>query len=401
MRTKFLGSLVASVLAAWACDKSSSSDPETTQRDDLNPPSNLVTVTGDGKIELRWNAANAEDDFKGYHVFIAKSSIADLGTPGYPKILTADLTKGAQIPRCKDNSAIFEKFGFKATTVDCEGDTETGLLAKAGLGLAEEGETVEETITNIAVCEGTAADSGLSLAATSPTLTKQKCVVTKDSKGNALENGATYAIFVAAVRGEKKNKLSWTSNFVQDTPAKALFNNTLTIEGGKYYRFDDANLAGSTQEAYAAAPTGDVCPSNSFCTVNKQNAASNEAGIYVGRSGSGWFRQRAFLSVPKDGNIKIQLRGPQIAWENDALKTGVEGDHALGSSDNYVTDGTLFPIYGEEVFDIEVTSGGSKYYGKIVVGRLSMEDATDDLSDLKIPLTIIMQPQAGSTDYLQ
>jgi hypothetical protein len=56
---RFLG-LGLAVLSVVACDESSSKDPATATRDALNPPSGLVTVTWDKKIELRWQSMNAE-----------------------------------------------------------------------------------------------------------------------------------------------------------------------------------------------------------------------------------------------------------------------------------------------------------------------------------------------------
>jgi len=94
--------------AAIACDSSSSSDPKTISRDALNPPSGLMTITGDKQIQLTWKTGNTEKEFQGYDIFAVKGTLASLGTPGYPKNLSATLAAGAQVPRCVDNTALFE-----------------------------------------------------------------------------------------------------------------------------------------------------------------------------------------------------------------------------------------------------------------------------------------------------
>ncbi len=78
MHKKICLGLAALSLAFVGCDDSSSSDPKTVNRSELNPPMGLTTVTGDKKIQLRWSAANAEDDFKGYHVFAVAKTVGRL-----------------------------------------------------------------------------------------------------------------------------------------------------------------------------------------------------------------------------------------------------------------------------------------------------------------------------------
>jgi len=375
----------------------------------------LVTVTLDKKIQLRWNAQNAESDFKGYHVFAYKGVITDLGTPAYPVNLSVDLTKNGQIPRCKDNTAIFEKFGFPASTADCDGDADTkATTTGSGAALADTDATTGATstddapITNIAICDENTTDKTISLPGTVPTLTQQVCTISSipDGKGGTtpLVNGTTYTFFVASVKGDKNNSISWTSNFVQDTPASSLYSDTLTVESGKYYMFDAANLTADPMTAYSAAPTGQACIDD-VCKVNKINSEST-LGLYIGRQDttSNNYPQRAFLSVPKGDQIQIQLRGQQD-WDldkdgNKIFSTSIPGDQATSTYDGL---GTLYPLADYQVYDIKVTKNGVIHYGKIVVGQISFDKEVKDqpADPIKVPLTIIMQPQANSVDYFQ
>src|SRR5437868_4492960 len=107
MKNTFFG-LAAIMLAALGC-QGSAGDPATLSAQDLNPPGNLVTVTQDGKIELRWLAGNGEKDFQGFYVFGTTKALADIATDiAYPS--TADISQ-VGIPRCKDNTGFWEAFG--------------------------------------------------------------------------------------------------------------------------------------------------------------------------------------------------------------------------------------------------------------------------------------------------
>ena len=416
MRSLWIPIAATAALAGSACSKSTAANPSTSNRDELNPPAGLITVTGDKKLQLRWSAANAEGDFKGYHVFVYKGTVASLkSSAAYPS--GADLTKGAQIPRCASNNAVFAKFGFQTTTSDCEGAAEktsttssTSTTSKALVDATASGAggaaSDTEKLSNISACAENTTDPTLSLApATIPTLTQQTCTITKDNTGTALVNGTTYTVFIAAVMGDNKNKLSWTSNFVQDTPAPVLYDSTLQVAAGKYYVFAGTNLTSSPPTAYSADPAATAC-TDAYCTVLNTNSATTP-GIYIGRvgattdSGSGnSYQQRAFLSVPAGSAVAIQLRGPQV-WDNGTFAKSIPGDKALDKATvTYDTKGTLYPIYGGQVFDLQVTSGSNTYYGKIVVGTVALATANDPTSNLKIPLTIVMQPAAGVTDYL-
>ena len=54
------GMTLSCALAVGACNNATSSDPATTERSALNPPTSLVSLTGDKKLTLRFAAANTE-----------------------------------------------------------------------------------------------------------------------------------------------------------------------------------------------------------------------------------------------------------------------------------------------------------------------------------------------------
>src|SRR5690606_14526887 len=76
---------------------------------------------------------------------------------------------------------------------------------------------------------------------TGMSLEEQVCVV-DEVQGEALQNGTTYIFFVVAVMGSDMNKISWTSNFVTDTPATQVFSGELTIKADMMYHVDASKL---------------------------------------------------------------------------------------------------------------------------------------------------------------
>lgn len=411
MKLVIKSGLVALALSAIACDDGSTKDPSTTPRSELNPPTALTTVTWDKKIELRWQAANAEEAFKGYHVFaVADKPISGLTAPAYPKNLVPAVTLASgSIPRCLDNSTIFEAFGFAATDRECEGDAEAASDSGTTDSALLADEEAPEKIENIVMCDEHN-DATISYPATSPNLGEMKCTVSKLANGDALANGTTYTFFVVSVAGDEKNNISWTSNFVEDTPAVGLFDGELTVDATKVYRFDLANITGFT--AYTAAPAAmtELCTNAIFndtvvgsgsqvCSINRSNQQTT-GGIYIGRLGTGDFPQRTFISVPKDGAIKLQLRGPQVLDTDGSVQKSIPGDAAVDAT--YLSAGRLYPIYGLQIFDMEVTVGSTKHYGKIWIGQPTLTAGTTPAATdpMTIPVKIVMQTKALSHHYL-
>ena len=408
-------------LALGACNNATSSDPATTERSALNPPTSLVSFTGDSKLTLRFAAANTEKEFQGYDIFIVAKTVNSVtsGKTYYPSSAQIDPAAGgiASIPRCKDNTAVFEAFGFPASTATCEGGSTGGgnnTTAGTSLQLADSATTTateDPAPTNFAVCDENTTDKSVSLKLSKPILGPETCTISKTSDGKALVNGTTYSIFVATVAGDKKNKLSWTSNIIEDTPATSLYSATVSLTRGNIFKFKADNLKADPITVYDKTVTTSTATCTTLCKANSLNTStvSTDDGIYIGRSGVDSYPGRAFLSVPTGGSIQILPRGPRLtldATTSNANTTapGVEGDQAIRTTTVYDGAGTLYPIYGYQVFDILVTktvSGATvHHYGKIVIGALSVTGtAADASSKLAVPVTIIMQQQAERTDY--
>src|SRR5688500_490952 len=107
-----------------ACD-GKKSDPKTVTPSDLNPPNGLVTISGSAEtgITLHWKAANTEEGFQGYNVFAVKKSLADVQALPHTYPSTVDLATGS-IPRCADNTAVFQASNLPLSEADCEGAEE-------------------------------------------------------------------------------------------------------------------------------------------------------------------------------------------------------------------------------------------------------------------------------------
>lgn len=403
MKLLVTATICASALGAAACDKSTAKDPKTVAKGELNPPTGLISVTHDGAIELRWLGANFEDDFKGYDVFmVADKRASELTGITYPSS-TVDLSTDS-VPRCSKNSDFFKSyFGFPTSKADCEDSG--GSTSESSTGSSSLAETSTDTTSdeekapeNIQVCFGKG-DGHVSLPATSAKNT-QTCLI-KD-----LTNGKTYSFFATAVKGDKWNHLSWTSNFVSDTPSTPVLDKQdWKVAPGKFYVIPLAKLLTATKIADSDL-VGQTC-SDPACKITGTNSTNNLGttadGVYFGRYGSGdssGYSQRVLISVPNNGIIDIQPRGPQtMDPENpDKPSTSIPGDEAI---DTYGNAGTKYAVNGNQVFDIKITKSASEiYYGKVVIGALT-EPAESALStdDVTVPVTVIMQSKANTRDY--
>ena len=402
-------SIAALSMSLSACDKGTTSDPATASRDDLNPPNSLITVTGNNQVELRFNVGNAEgEEFKGYHVFAIKKTLSELPAPTYPAGMTVAKLATTSVPKCAGNSDLFVAFKFPADTRDCEGDTATDEGAEAGgtdaaMGMADEaaadGAATDEDapLTNMVICDGNT-DTTISLPATSPQLGQMSCVVTKDSEGNALVNGETYTFFVVAVLGEDKSNISWSSNFVEDTPAVPMLDKAdWVVKANKSY-FISAEKLGTFATALVDADIVESACSADICSIASAGNAQTADGIYIGRLGSGSYPQRIFLSTPATSSIKIELRGNQTIDPKDgSFQSSIPGDQAIEST-TYAA-GSLNAIYGPVVYDIMMTVDGATHYGKLVFGQAALATPTDGATDITLPLTIIMQSDPDNVHY--
>jgi hypothetical protein len=393
--------LTAGLLLAAAACGDSSDDPGTVTRDDFNPPGVLETVTGDSKVELRWSAANVEDDFQGYYVFATTTSVEELQKLVKFPSTAVDISKSG-IPRCEDNSAFFEAFGLPKSDGSCKGEDDNSKIevpkkAQDGSLLTAD----DKKLSGFLACGDTATTPSLKVTKATTT---QKCVVSKDKDGNALENGKTYTFLVMGVLDEDLDDLSWSSNAIADTPAKtALDAKKITLAKEQFVKITFSPTGAAVADVSAAA----TCTSaQKQCTLKEDNAeTTDKATLFIGRdAGSDTYEQRIFVSASKtastDGwSIILQPRGPQTY---DPLNAGTQartpGDSAADSFPSI--GGTKYVVYNNQVFDYVATKDGSKYYGKLVFGDTTYAGTTND-SSADLTVHLITQTTAGNRAYFQ
>lgn len=413
-----LGLVVAGIAA---CDSATSKDPETLSRDALNPPSGLVTVTGDQKIELRWQAMNAEEDFKGYRVFAVAKKLADLNAPTYPTGYTLDKLKAGSVPRCDKNTALFEAFGFPAIKTgekDCEGDavsdsgasgTAKSFNLTADAASAASSTDPDALPPEVVKCYDSTdkelSNTQLSLPATTPALQEQSCIVKALGDGTALANGTTYTFFVAAIIANDAFddvQISWTSNFVEDTPATLVFQGTVELEvrSMKYLPLESLTEKKlftelGTAECDTNSPTG--------CQVYKNNKRT-PSGIYFGRMGNEPYPQRTFISATEGTDLALLLRGPQTydpRKGDKIIASSIPQDQAISVATSYDTTGLPQPIYGNQVFDYIVTIGNEPHYGKIIIENVSLKFPENASSLVSYDIKVLLQTAPKNPHYLR
>jgi hypothetical protein len=401
---KFLA-LGAIALGAAACDEGSTSNPSTSARGELNPPAGLVTITGDAAVTLRWLGNNTEDGFKGYNVFVADGDFSGTivsgtaWTASYPA--NANLAKGS-IPRCKDNNAIFQtNFKFPESTADCEGDTaaDSGATPAAGAALQDE----EEAKLPFAKCDGKS-DDNLSLPASEKVLGTQECKIT------GLTNGKTYTFVVMAVMGDEFENVSWSSNFVTDTPANNLFTSEveITIPSGKILFLSHTDILAAVTGTDLAVTKWDstkLCASVDVCKIGTPNTET-AGGIYLGRFG-GTKPARVYFSTPvktdtDTDTIEYLYRGGQTFDPQDptgGVSVTIPEDQANKDRANNYGSGDLTEVAGNEVIDLAIKNAANWHFGKLVLNVPSLATPADENSDLKIKISLIVQPAAGVPHY--
>lgn len=385
------------LLAPLACDDSN--DPSVLDQSSLAPPTGLVTVTGtnDGEIELRWQGANFEDGFVGYHVFQATADIDTLKTASNPlSPLGVDITKNVGLPRCAANNSFFAAFGVTAGTesqcsdIDVDApvaaDTDVGVQKAKVLCYSPSDGSALGTADTTSLDKTSASDAdGTGI---------QRCLV----KG--LTTGTTYSFLVVAVAGSSFEEISWTSNVVEDTPATKVFSGSVTIPAGKYatITFDSS--------AAAVAPTVTHGSSALTCSATICGLAGSNSGttptIYLARdSESSSYPQRVFASAGSGSALELAFRGPRTldpVQGEATVATSIPGDQALAADSGGYGKGQKVPVYDNMVFDIEYTVSGAVHFGKLVIGNLEYPN-NDKSADVSFTATILMQSQANQVHY--
>lgn len=405
-----IATLILTGFLAFGC--SDSDDPSAESQEDLSPPLNLRTVTGDGKVELRWDAVNFEEDLVGYHVFISgvDKRIGDLSAPVAPT--GVDIGAKHTVPYCTENAGFFKEFGITAEPGSaCDLDSSFTLLQDdaaadadadgVGVGAAK------VTCYDPAAPDTAWGDENISLpkSATNTGVGVQTCLIKTDQNGDALVNGKSYSFFVVAVVGESFDGISWTSNVVDDTPAKAVVDNEgLQLAAKKYVVVTFDTTALDTAITLANLTVSD-CPAAGstaqVCGVSGTNAQATD-GIYIARDNtSASYPQRIFVSTSTAGNIELIYRGDQLMDPKfpDAITTRIPGDEAMAAGTYYMAKGSQLSVRDRMVYDFVITVGAAKHYGKIAFGDVSY--ASDASSIATIPTTIVVQTKPDTTHYMK
>lgn len=401
------------------CD-GDTTDPATAGIDDLNPPGDVVTVTRDKKIELRWSAGNVEEDFKGYYVFGIEKSVYDAKAKGkatYPKGKSNPEVAG--VPRCKDNSAFFEAFGLPKTESECEGAPETpaAALAPSDTKLTQDAAKTDEAaekLTGFLSCDEkpNVTPSLPRPTDNKPVVTPQTCTVSKlaDAAKTALKNGTTYAFIVVAVADDDFSTISWTSKVIFDTPSVSAYSNdalafkAVSATTSEMYKITLDPVAGTATAAAVASCDGNTAANPCSALSKKNGLSTTTSDIYISRAAAGSSLQRLYFSAPAGGSVIIQPRGPQTY---DPLKGSKTTDGRIPSdmaAKSFPTKeyGTKYVIYNNQIFDLEITKGTAKYYGKVFIGDVTYAGtAGTNNADLTatVKVNIVLQPGVGIKHY--
>lgn len=426
---------------------SDSSDPDTISRGKLSPPLKLVTVTGSNQIELRWSAQNFESELAGYQVFMASdSTLAAIAAntdalPGYPSRDYTEVSNlsDASVPRCEDNNAFFALFGIEVSSdsscsdslfgSDDDAEEESSLVGSKTAGLVPLGTTLlqEEETASITDAKLTCYDPAAptsSLGSETVSLVKadteyqdgegiQRCLIKEDAAGTALANGTSYVFIVVAVLGTDSDEISWTSNLVEDTPAPVVFSESISLDGDTNAEFVTISLPADLSTGSVSAADAAACSNaanTDACKLNGTNTTAASNALVIARdSNSSTYKQRHFISTLQSASsdatrIGILYRGP-LTFDpvagSDTVSIRTPGDEAISSSGTvYTTNGKTIPFYDNSVFDIVYTTGGSSYYGKVIIDNISYASA-EVSSTSTFTVTIVMQTKPDTLHYFQ
>jgi hypothetical protein len=378
----------------FACE-GETSNPATASKSDLAPPGNLRAITHSTKIELRFQSANTEDDFRGFYVFSRDAATA-LPSVSFPT--TGIDTSLTGVPRCKKNNDFFVAFGLPtAEEISCPDDAEEAAPAAAETMGSSLKQDAAEKLTGWKKCDEEKG-TDVSLTAKAPSTGEITCTV------SGLTDGTTYQFVVFSVMGEDLKKVSWSSNVAEDTPATLALDATLELEHGEYHTITLAPDAATPSASVGAAAS--ACGSaNPICQLSSNNGTATSAPtIYIGRQPDNTasttdYPQRLFISASSAAAspnvVIIQPRGPQIDLGGVDVM-GLPGGMAAATYPSAA--GGKFAVYDHQVFDFQVDG---KYYGKVVVYDVTLATATDPTSKASLKVKVVMQPTASVRHYVR
>lgn len=438
-------------LGALVACQGSNTDPKTITKGDLNPPFQLVSITKGDKLVLQWRISNTEKDVAGYNVYVAKKKLADV-----QQTLTAadvrEINLGSQqLPRCKSTTGAFALFGFKADSKfaqkDCddvgvEAPEETSTAASSGAtggssraGAAADEETPAEVSKFVKCVDDSGTDVGrpglLSVdiskakgAGGTPVpsdLAKRvgatiKCTVaagtalSDDTQG--FETGAHYTAFVMSVQGEKANKVSFTSNFVEDIPT--------TYSEVKGITLNDDSGAAFAVKLQGTAPTGVVAKvadnvacgasqadSPTGCRLNRAipttltAAAAGEPRIFVVADNQ--TDTERVLIAGENGKIYLAKRDSRQS-EGGESGAYTPGDRAMKFDGSQYYTNQMLAAFPGDLFDVAYKPGAgqSYHYGKVYFDKLASSATSANLGEASKTMDLIfaMQKAADEVFYI-
>jgi hypothetical protein len=427
MKNKFLTIPLLAVLGLASCAGETAADPKTLDKDDLNPPFDLVSVTTHQGMILQWRITNTEDDFKGYNVYIAEAGIDELQAK-LDSSLKTDL-RMQQIRRCKGTAQVFSVFGFdpkaKLAEKDCsdfgkadetKAKTTTGLQAAAN-------EEEEKIVSKFVKCQSAAGIDDITTPSTgesnsflgddklsvdiakavdykgtaissTPKDRVGKIVRCYVKTGNALSNGATsftngkkYTAFVVSVSGDKYNRISYTSNFVEDIPIAYTDLKDASLKKDSYlisYLSPSAGNASSWTEPAA----GTDCTNSTTMTpsANVSGTATRKCMLSGDLASLGVIANKAGFVVAEDqigASDRVLIGGqpdgtgasgyPLYLLKRNARSTiYTPGDRPVQytGNENQYNKGKFLAAYAGDLFDVAVVNGSDTYYGKIFFANI-------------------------------
>jgi hypothetical protein len=423
--------LALAALGACGGDKTSG-DPEVISKGDLNPPANLASITDDEKMMLEWIITNTEEDVVGYNVYVAEGSIEELQGKLSGSLTALDLSS-QQIRRCKDTATLFKVFGFDENAdqakKDCddfgtEDDTPTGASASAGaaapapsagadgVNLADADDSALGSMvkcTDGTTDLGTAGklsvsiEKGLKSVGVGSTKREDRvgaalrCVIPSGAKlsdgKTGFKNGTKYVAFVVAVKGDDADAISYTSNFVEDVPARYARISFDNLATGKYRPFSiptaSGKVTGAFDDATDAPATADIaCPTDSATDFDAANSCRLGRGLaftsvtapafaFVSDAQTG--SQRVFVSGQKDKVFLLPARPRNDYAKADgasfAARPGIQepGDAVLAYANGVgqYQSGVNLEAAPGSLYHVAVRNDDGTYnYGKLYVQTL-------------------------------
>lgn len=447
------GALVA------GCGSGSAGDPKTLVKGDLNPPFGLVSITREDELDLVFNISNTESDLIGYNVYVAEGTVDDMNllVDAASPLKTKQLLASG-LPRCKDTALLFAKFGFDNTDAlaakKCEdlgvvegregGGTTASGKSTTSLETNKSGNAEAEAVSSkfvtcydkddkalgdgktLSISLSKAVDPAGALVLDASGDRKKlvgrriRCRVPGSVSGSAsklsdgkegVTRGKSYVAFAVAVAGEKANKISWASNFAEDTPVDVQEFAPLELGNDKFVgvTWDASTKAISAdftaQQSCGAAGTAKDCRLFRDFSLTSSDAVANgesKYSIYIADEAKGASNSTSFERVFVAGETlgaskKVYLLKRNARPDVDG-QPGIfsAGDHAALFHPSQYESGKMLPAYPGDLFDVAFSVSGSYHYGKLYLSSIESTGTEADVAAAKrVKLYLTVQPSVA------